>query len=272
VVLLLTSACSSGGGDPAGGANNPPLNDNNGPPVTRPTVTPTGGGGVAAPSADSKAGVWVGSFGLSSGVYVVDNNNNLYGLAIEPDGAANSVFGNLGAGNSFSGVLDTHFHPPTNAVSGANFAPQGEDPATNSAFNLNIINGQTIEDAASGVALTFSAPGTLTPATFDSVAGQWRGVHSFCSPSSCSEFVIDLTFSGGNFTGQTGVVRLDSGTDVFPVDMAGALTQFGDVLLANYNWGSRSLQGVVYFNGDGRLVINGDNAAEMTISAVMNRR
>ncbi len=105
----------------------------------------TTGGDGEPPATDSKAGVWQGNLGFGDGVYIIDNNNNIYCLASTDGAAYHSLFGNLGSGNTYNGSLDAHFHPASNAVKGISFAPQGEDLGTAPTYNLNIVNGQTIE-------------------------------------------------------------------------------------------------------------------------------
>jgi hypothetical protein len=239
----------TGGGDTAGGD--------------------TGGGNTG----DTKAGVWQGDMGFGPGVYVIDNANNLYGLATAHGGSYNSFFGNLGTGDSFNGQLDTHFHPASNAIKGSAFAPQGEDVAA-TAINVNIVNGQTIEslDTNNPFTLTFATNGLQPAATIASVAGSWSGVHSFCSNATdCQEFTIDLTFNGTTLTGATGVNALPTGDNVFPVSMSGTISEFGSVLTTQYTWGTRSLNGVIYFDDNGDLILNGDSAAEQTISSKLSR-
>ncbi len=194
----------TGGGDTAGGD--------------------TGGGNTG----DTKAGVWQGDMGFGPGVYVIDNANNLYGLATAHGGSYNSFFGNLGTGDS----LDTN------------------NPFT----------------------LTFATNGLQPAATIASVAGSWSGVHSFCSNATdCQEFTIDLTFNGTTLTGATGVNALPTGDNVFPVSMSGTISEFGSVLTTQYTWGTRSLNGVIYFDDNGDLILNGDSAAEQTISSKLSR-
>ncbi len=255
-VLTLT-ACSDSGGSGGEEEQEQEQEENN-------------GGG---PPGATKAGVWQGDLGFGDGVYVIDANNNLFGLASADGAEYHSIFGNLGAGNSFNGALDVHFHPASNAIAGSAFAPQGED-ITSDNFNLNIVNGQTIEslDTGNPFTLTFATNGLQPAATISSVSGTWNGVHSFCNTDTdCQEFTIELTFNGTTLTGNTGVNDLPDGVNVFPVSMSGSIAEFGSVLTTQYTWGDRDLSGVIYFDANGDLILNGDAPAEQTISSKLSR-
>ncbi len=257
--------CSSGGSD-NNNDNAQPANDAAAPTTegATPDAPAPAAGGV--PTADSKAGVWLGDFGTGSqGVYVIDNDNSITGLAIAADGSASSVFGSLGEGDTFTGVLDIHAHPASDATVPGVFAPRGELVVPSTEYSLNIVNGQTIESTdGGGVSLVFGAPGSLTPATVESLAGSWQGSHSFCNAGGvdCQVVSVNLTFNGTDVTGNTSILAVETGevSDFSPA-ISGSITPFGDVMATTLSWNDLSFAGVIYFDVGGNLILNTDDTA-----------
>lgn len=240
-------------------------------------TAPAAQGGT--PTADSKAGVWLGDFGTGApGVYVIDNDNVITGLAVAADGSAESVFGSLGDGSSFTGQLDNHFHPASNPAVPGIFAPRGEATDADS-YSLNIVNGQTIEGTGGdGVALVYAGPGALTPATIESVAGSWSGAHSFCGlEGNCSVVSVNVTFSGSDLSGNTQIVNVDTQevSDFSPA-ITGSIAPFGDVLTTSFTWNELTFAGVVYFDTNGNLILNADDTSgetdHQTLTSLLTRQ
>ena len=255
------------------------------PVTTTPVVTDGPVGGGEGPVTDTKAGSYFGSFGDGGdGVYVINNDNELAGLRIFADGSAQSLFGSVGAGDTFSGDLRQHIHQESRPDATESFGSIGgtADPLS---IDVTIVNGQTIEstaESATAVSLLGTTGSSVEPANAASVAGTWIGNHGFCADAedgtliNCNVLTTTLTFDGVQVTGTTNVTDPD-GNEGSAVIIEGGITEFGDALTIEFNWGDASgYSGVVFFtpSGDGRLVFIGENAAldNPTISAVMTRQ
>lgn len=295
-IIASLSACSSGGSDSDDEETAPteqevtqPGNgedDDNGTvaggggTLTPPDTTVTTPGGGDAPVADSPAGSYLGTVGANStndGVFIIDNDNNISGLSLLDDGSAESYFGTLEEGDTvFTGQLQLYAHQESQPdVSVGEFGSVAS-PETVLSVEVNIVNGQTVEntaESATAVNLTASAGGSVTPATEESLAGSWAGAHGFCGGDECFLLSTELTFNGGQVSGSTVV---DNGNEV---PISGLITEFGDAALLNFSWGTEGLyNGLVFFNpnGDGRIVFVGElvNGADTaaTISGLMTRQ
>ena len=241
---------------------------------------PVGGG--AGPVTATKSGSYTGNFGGSNGVFIINNDFDLAGLAINANGSAQSLFGNLGSGDTFSGGLRQFIHQEStpDGATGSFGAVASRGGDLN--IDVTIVNGQTIEstaESATAVTLVGTTGSAVAPANAQSLAGTWAGVHSFCGAdtTACQLLTTTLTFSGTSVTGSTAITAVD-GTVGAPVLIEGGITDFGDGALIDFNWGdSAGYSGVVFFTpaADGRLVFVGENQANAdvpTISAVMNRQ
>jgi len=143
-MIAALAACSSGGDDDPSsmeGAVDQSGQEGmdeavNMPPVSNPSTTVAGESG---PPAGARAGAYVGDFGQGAGVYVVDNVNNILGLAQAADGSARSVFGNLGADSTYSGGLNEYIHvASTPADAGVFAAGEGIATADSPSYELNM--------------------------------------------------------------------------------------------------------------------------------------
>jgi len=281
--VAVLSACSSGSSTPSGDTTvAPPVTQPPAGGVTPPVVTapgggtpPTGGGvtqpvitapgGGAPPTDGTTAGTYVGDFGSGRGVYVVDNDNNISGLALAADGSAESLFGNIGEGDSFSGTLNSYFHSASVTPDQGVFGAGDPSAVATPAFNLNILAGQTIESQGdTSVRLVAATDGAVTPANSGTLDGTWSGRHRFCgadTTTSCSFLTTEITFSGTSLVGGTDVVNSD-GDSVFPVDINGTITDFDDVSLVTFSWGDLTYNGSVFFaeGSTTELVIIGETA------------
>ncbi|MFK7992706.1 MAG: hypothetical protein AB8B87_01120 [Granulosicoccus sp.] len=281
-IVAGLSACSSG--SDSGNSNNdeppttqtPPTTDT---PVVDPgNVTPPGGG--EGPVTETKAGSYVGNFGGANGVYVINNQNQLAGLAINPDGSAQSLFGDVGAADTFTGSLRQYIHEQSRPDANAAVFGSVANLANPLSIAVNIVNGQTITSTAespTAVNLVGTTGSSVSPANAQSLAGDWSAVHSFCSsdangqPVDCLTLTTLMTFNGTEVTGSTQV----TGFGVVPI--VGAITEFGDAALIDFSWdGTVGYSGVVFFTpeADGRIVFIGENesAGNATISALMTRQ
>lgn len=270
--LAITLAACGGGG---GGSDTPATDTPPAEPPETPTAPPSPGGDLP-PVSDTKAGTYFGTFGFGDGVYVIDNDNNLAGLAVAADGSATSLFGNVGDGNSFNGTFRQYNHPASTPSTAGIFA--AGDPQTISAnYDLNIVNGQTIESLSGPSASLIGASGTVMVADAASLAGDFQGRHRFCiTPDDCPELVTDINFNGSSVNGSTRVVQSD-GEDTFIVPIAGTLSDFSEGALISFEWNSNVYNGVVFFipDGSGRVVMIGETSAEVdnqTIASLMTRQ
>jgi hypothetical protein len=277
-IVVALSACSSGSdndddnGD--NGTNNPTdgggvdtgnngNNGGNGGTVT-PVDTPVGGGD--GPVAGSKAGVYTGTLGEEQGVFVINNENELSGLAIRADNSALSYFGSLGEGDTFTGGLRLYGHQEsvTNETLplGDSFGAVASLNSASFQIDINIVAGQTIDSVSeelAAVQLTPPTAGELIPATAAALAGDWTAVHTFCGLENCFPLTTNLNFTGVQVTGETIVTNL-AGEDVVTGTIAGGITEFGDVSLVEFSWNGAIYSGLAFFNSaDNRLVFVGEN-------------
>jgi len=248
LAIALTSAISFTLASCGGGSSTPETTPTN-PPGETPVAPPAPGGDLP-PATDTTAGTYIGDFGFGNGVYVIDNANNLSGLAVSADGSATSLFGNIGGGNAFTGSFRQYFHPASTPATAGIFAA-GDPQTTSASYNLNIVNGQTIESISGPAASLIGAAGSTTSATAASLAGDFQGRHRFCiTPDDCPELVTNINFSGSNVTGSTRVVQ-PGGEETFIVPIAGTLTDFSEGALISFSWNSNVYNGVVFFEPDG---------------------
>jgi len=286
-IVVALGACSSSDSDdtpaPAGGPTTPtdggPTTPTDGGPTAPtdggPVVTPPGGG--AGPMTATKAGSYTGNFGGANGVYVINNDNDIAGLAVNADGSAQSLFGNLGTTDTFTGSLRQYIHQESRPDAQAAVFGSVAGAADPLEIEVNIVNGQTISSTATSptaVDLVGTTGSSVTPATEASLAGTWTSVHSFCEddaagmPVNCLELSTELTFAGSDVTGSTLVT---GGTAVL---INGAITEFGDAALMDFDWGdSAGYSGVVFFTpaADGRIAFVGENDGA-TISGLMTKQ
>lgn len=266
----ITLASCGGGGSDSPSTDTPPAD-----PPTNPTPPPAPGGDLP-PATDTKAGSYFGSLGFGDGVYVIDNDNNFAGLAVAADGSATSLFGNVGDGNTFNGTFRQYNHPASTPATAGIFAA-GDEQTISANYNLNIVNGQTIESISGTSASLIGATGTVTVANTASLAGDFQGRHRFCSePDDCSELVTDINFNGSSVMGSTRVVQPD-GEETFIVPIAGTLSDFSEGALISFDWNSNVYNGVVFFipDGTGRVVMIGETTADVnnqTIASLMTRQ
>ncbi|MFK8083095.1 MAG: hypothetical protein AB8B97_22670 [Granulosicoccus sp.] len=297
IVAALGSACSSG----SDSGNNGDNNDNETQPtmdaptgtVTAPvnnvptTVTPPGGG--AGPAADTKAGSYIGTFGYAEGVYAVDNENQLSGLAIAEDGSVQSLFGQLGDTDVFAGSLRQYLHEQSRLNDDAiSFGSTGGavDPLE---IDVTIVNGQTIESTAessTAVALRGST-GSVTPASQTSLAGTWSGTFSFCNVAGeplapvegeCNLLTTELTFTADTVSGSTTFTSYLPDSTPGVATISGFITDFADVALVNFTWATiAGYSGLVAFtlDGSGDIAFVGENLGNpdnVTIAGRLSRQ
>lgn len=244
--VAFISACS--GSTPSSGTN-PPTN-----------ITPIEG---------SRAGAYIGDFGSGNGVYVLGDNNAISGMALLADGTAYSLFGNLGGESTFTGSLSPYYHPASTPANDGGYGPgegvlESQAPLQPpSAFNLNIVDGQTIESLSGAqVNLTAATAGELSAATPAAVAGTWAGRHRFCSaPTDCSVLATEVTFANNEFTGRTFVIT-SAGVDTFIRPIVGNLTEVNGVSTLTFTWNENTYNGSIAFlpGTTNQLVFLGETA------------
>lgn len=285
-IVAALGACSSGSdNNTTEGVVTPPA----GPVVTPPAgpITPPGGG--EGPVTESKAGSYVGTLGFANGVYVIDNQNRFSGLAINAEGRAQSLFGQIDGEGAFSGSLRQYIHEQSRLNDAAiSFGSTG-GAAGDLAIDVTIVNGQTIESTATSstaVALLGSTGSALSPASSATLAGTWSGANSFCNVAgdppapvagTCNTLTTELTFSGTAVTGSTTFVAATGG-DPFVAPISGAITDFGDVALIDFSWNNvAGFSGLVAFtlDGNGDIAFVGENLANpdnLTISGRLRKQ
>ena len=265
-VALLT-ACSSSSPTP--------------PAVTPPVITPP----VVTPPAGevSRAGAYIGDFGSGEGVYILSETNALSGLALSADGTAYSLFGNLGSGSTFTGSLESYYHgssdPTTQGVFSAGEAGiNGPTPAATE-FNLNIVDGQTIESLSGAqVGLTAVAAGGLASSGPAAVAGDWSGSHRFCGldGTNCSVLLTEISFTGTAVEGRTVIIATD-GSEQFPNAISGSIAAVGDASTLQFTWNNSEYNGSIFFlpGSTTQLVFAGETAnveaGNRTIATLLTR-
>ena len=295
-VVVALSACSGGSDDddnvttdttpPATGTGTDTPATTGTPATTdgTPAATdaPTGGGAGAVDG--TVAGSYLGSFGGGEGVYIIDNDSELAGLAIFADGSAQSLFGSVGTGDTFNGELQQFLHETSEVDPGVQSFASVAGIADNLAIDVTIINGQSITntaDSPTAVSLLAAVDGdALAPATAATLAGSWESINTFGGSGELT-LATSMTFTGNSVTGSTTVANLVDGTSFDPVAIVGGITEFGDAAIIEFTWGTvAGYKGIVFFNpnGDGRVVFVGQNpnaddvnTDPPTISAVMTR-
>ena len=291
-IVVALSACG-GGSDDDGDVDSTPTDlEESGTPdggtVTPGTIPPDAGpiptGGGAGPVTDTAAGSYVGSFGGATGVYIIDNEFQLSGLAINADGSAQSLFGDVGSDATFTGGLRQFIHQETLPVGTGDSFGSVAGPAAPLEIDVTIVNGQTIESnegSATTVALLGTEGSSVAPATAASLAGTWEGVHGFCENSggeliNCQLLTTSLTFSGTDVTGSS--VFTDTEGVEITTAIAGGITEFGDASLIDFTFGDApGFSGLVFFNpeGDGRIAFVGENPGDVgpaTIAGVLTQQ
>ena len=247
---------TTGGGSGGGGTTGGP------PPA------PSGSG---APSGDTKAGTYFGDFGSGNGVYVIDEDNRLAGLATREDGSAISLFGELGDGNSYSGTLRQQVHDASTPATAGGFGTGDDTLDDVGPYELTFTPGESISSSGGQQAanLNFVTDGAIPPATIATVAGDWTGVNEYgdCSGDGGCQLVFDVTFDGTAVSGTTSIAAGD-GSRTFEQPISGTIAEYGNVLLLNFNWGADErlnlYRGVAFFRTDepNRLVFLGETDAE----------
>lgn len=295
-IVVSLGACSSssnndtaadqGTGEPTGGGE---VTDGGGTGTPGTGVVDAPGGGEG-PITETKAGSYVGTFGFANGVYVIDNDNRFSGLAINADGRAQSLFGQIDGDGAFSGSLRQYIHEQSRLNDAAiSFGSTG-GAAGDLSIDVNIVNGQTIESTAessTAVALLGSTGSELSPASASTLAGTWSGANSFCNVAdgapvagTCNTLTTELTFSGTAVTGSTTFVAANAaaGDAPFVAPISGAITDFGDVALINFSWNNvAGFSGLVSFtlDGNGDIAFVGENLANpdnVTISGRLRKQ
>ena len=258
--------------------------------------TPPAPSGSGAPDGSTKAGVYIGDFGFGpsydQGVFVVDNDFELSGFALASDGSAKSVFGPLGATDTFQGTLNEYDHQASKGSSvESSFGVSADTASVIGPLGLTFNYGSSIEgSSARAVTLTVANGGQLMPATLATVEGTWRSDNQYgdCSaatgPQDICRLVTEMTFSGGTVTGSTYLANTTNDYTTYRNPIDGVVSEFGDVLLLNLNWGTPANQnrntyrGMAYFTLDGteRLVYavesDLDSASPRVLAAVMTRQ
>jgi hypothetical protein len=169
----------------------------------------------------------------------------LSGLALSADGSAYSIFGELGAGSTFVGNLRSYYHTPSQPANQGAFGPgvlgeNSPNPAV-TAFNLNIVDGQTIENLSGNPAtLTAAAAGALSSSAPAAIAGTWSGGHRYCIDptdlvNNCSVLTTEITFAGNTVSGRT-VVLNQAGAETFENPNVGRMAELGDLSTLAFTW------------------------------------
>lgn len=247
------------------------------PVVAEPDVTPGDG---------SRAGAYIGDFGSGNGVYVLSGANALSGLALSADGSAHSLFADLGAGSTFVGDMRSYYHgasdPAAQGVFSAGEVGANSPTPAATAFNLNILDGQTIESLSGSAAnLTAAAAGALSASTPAAIAGAWSGRHRFCDSATdlvnnCSVLLTEINFAASTVTGRT-VVLDAAGAENFANPIAGSISELGTVSTLNYTWNGLTYNGSVFFlpGSTTQLVFLGEtltaDAGNPTIATLLTR-
>lgn len=217
-----------------------------GPVVTESDITPGDG---------ARAGAYIGNFGSGNAVYVLSGTNALSGLALSADGSAHSLFGELGEGSTFVGDMRSYFHAPNDPVNQGAFGPgnagtNSPNPAA-TAFNLNIVEGQTIESLSGNPAnLTAAAAGAQSSSSPTAIVGAWSGDHRFCFTNdlgtTCSVLSTEITFTGNTVSGRT-VVSGAEGSEPFVIPIVGSIAELGNLSTLVFTWNEYPYSGSVFF-------------------------
>ncbi|MFT5895654.1 MAG: hypothetical protein ACI8VW_002529 [bacterium] len=234
----------------------------------------------------TRAGAYIGDFGSGNGVYVVSGTNALSGLALSTDGSAHSLFGELGTGSTFVGDLRSFFHtgssPANQGVFGAGRVGTASPNPAATAFNLNILEGQTIESLSGSPAnLTAAAAGALSASSPAEIAGTWSGEHRYCNDpidliNNCSKLITEITFAGNTVSGRTVLLNPED-VENFENLITGSIAQLGSLSTLAFTWKGFSYNGSIFFlpGSTTQLVFLGETrtggADNPTIASLLTR-
>ena len=235
----------------------------------------------------TREGLYIGDFGTGSGVYTLNEANEISGLALSEDGSAYTLFGELGAESTFVGDLRIYYNqastPSDQGVFDTGEPAENFPLAPPTSFNLNIVDGQTIESLSGNqVNLAAATAGAIASSTPADIAGAWSGKHRICANSNdlinnCSLLLTEVTFSRNTITGRT-VVQNSAGDEIFEYPITGSVSAVGDFSHVTFGWNENVYAGSVFFlSGEAAQLVllsetSNDVARNQTISSLLTRQ
>lgn len=216
------------------------------PVTTEPTPT--------TPNTDSisATGTWTGSTDSGTGIYIIDAENNLFGLSTDGAGNYKSLFGPI------DGLIERFDHRTSdNLALGDAFTIVG-DPDLQFA---NLLYTFTLSEDGNSLTNTSTLGEFTMAATTDNAitiadaVGNWESKTSFCD--TCP-LVLSMTIGAdGGISGST-VFGLEGTVDpANTLPLTGTLTEAGQYLAVSFNWDGKIRNGVVYRDvGTQKLIIN----------------
>jgi len=217
------------------------------PVVTEPTTT-------TMPDSESinAAGIWTGSTDFGTGVYIIDAENNLFGLS--SDGAENfkSLFGPI------DGLIERFDHRISdNLALGDAYTIVGDPDMqfANLSYAFSISeDGNSLTNTSTLGEFTMTAANDNAITIADAV-GNWESKTSFCDTCPLElnlTIEADGSISGSTVFGQNGMV---DPANTLP--LSGTLKEAGQYLTVSFNWDGKTRKGVVYREmGTQKLIIN----------------
>ena len=221
------------------------------------------------------AGVWFGTTSFGEGIFVIGNENNLYGLSTRSDGIVEAVFGEP------DGSVQRFFHLSSrNPAHGTSFNLFGERPENINNFDMNDVeynlvvgnDGQSLTNSGIGgnFSLTFATSDDVRPISVLSAAGQWESRSSFCEIRCDITVVLEISNSGF----LTGTSQFNDNT---PGQLAGSVTAADSsnlYLQVEFLLNGERRSGVMYFDRiSDSLILNtvGVDAGTGSLAAIFQR-
>jgi hypothetical protein len=165
-------------------------------------------------------------------------------------------FADLGTESTFVGDTRSYYQtlsrPAELGVFGAGDAGTSSPNPAATAFNLNIVEGQTIESLSGNpVNLTAAAAGALASSSPAAIAGTWSGGHRLCIDANdlvnaCSVLVTEIDFTGNVVSGRT-VALHPAGAEKFVNPIEGSISELGTVSTLKNTWDGLPYSGSVFF-------------------------
>lgn len=225
--LVLSVGCSSGGSD--SGNPDPDLDPNPG----------------------ATNGVWLGPTDFGSSVFIINNDEDLFGFSSNNSGQHESIFG------SANGDAEVFAHRDSDDTArGDSFTVVGDPKEAARAYSLSAINdGQSLQNtgAAGSFSLTLADTNDMPNLSVADAAGTWvaqTGINDAAGVS--TGLVVTMTITAnGSVTGSTMF------GDNPPLNLEGSVTSGGQYLALTFTWNSLTRNGVAYIDPtSSRLVIN----------------
>ncbi|MBX2882420.1 MAG: hypothetical protein KTR32_20900 [Granulosicoccus sp.] len=203
------------------------------------------------PNPGATTGVWLGNTQFGSSVFVVNNDEDLFGFSSNSSGQHESIFG------SVNGDAEVFAHRDSDDTSiGDSFTVVGDPKEAARAYALVTANdGQSLVNSgeAGSFSLTLADSNDMPDLSVADVTGTWlaeTGIDDGMGGSNA--LAVSLTIAGdGGVTGSTTFAEFD------PLPLTGTVASAGQYLTLTFSWNDLTRNGVAYIDpASSRLIIN----------------